>query len=93
MGVGGAASPAFLIAFLVWTSARGWALARGAQVVSSELAATVDSAYCMLGLAAVAGARGEPRCATRLLGAAETLLLYGRREEPDSRSIGEARSE
>ncbi len=43
-------------------------------MLASEAADKTNSAYCMQGLAAVAGARGEPRRAARLLGAAETLL-------------------
>jgi non-specific serine/threonine protein kinase len=39
-------------------------------VIASELADRVNVAYCLRGLAAVA----EPRCAARLLGAAEGLL-------------------
>ena len=44
-----------------------------ALVLASEAADKTNSAYCIQGLAA-AGARGEPRRAARLLGAAEALL-------------------
>ncbi len=42
--------------------------------MASEAADKTSSAYCMQGLADVAGARGEPRRAARLLGAADALL-------------------
>jgi ATP/maltotriose-dependent transcriptional regulator MalT len=47
---------------------------REALVLASEAADKSNSAYCMQGLAAVTGARGELRRAARLLGAAEALL-------------------
>jgi hypothetical protein len=62
---------------MAWTSdereraAGRW---REALVMASEVGTTVDSAYCMQGLAAVAAARNEARRAARLLGAAQTLL-------------------
>jgi hypothetical protein len=47
---------------------------REALVLASEAADKTSSAYCMQGLAAVAGARSETQRAARLLGAAEALL-------------------
>jgi len=52
-------------------AARHW---REALTMASQLTDKMDSAYCMRGLATVAGARDEPRRAMRLLGAAEALL-------------------
>ena len=65
------------LAQAAWTAneheraARYW---REALTMASELADKVNSAYYMQGLAAVAEAQCEPRCAARLLGAAEALL-------------------
>jgi hypothetical protein len=47
---------------------------RESLAMAFGLADKVNSAYCMQGLAAVAGARGEPRRVARLLGASEALL-------------------
>ena len=47
---------------------------RDALMLTFEVTDRTNAAYCLQGLAAVAGARGEPGRAARLLGAAEALL-------------------
>jgi predicted ATPase len=66
-----------LLARVAWATgehgraARYW---RESLTMASELTNTVEAAYCMQGLAAVAASKDEPLLATRLLGAAEALL-------------------
>jgi non-specific serine/threonine protein kinase len=43
-------------------------------MLTFEVTDRTNAAYCLQGLAAVAGARGEPGRVARLLGAAEALL-------------------
>ncbi len=67
----------YLLAQAAWASGeheRAGQYFRDALVVTFEVADRTNAANCMQGLAAVAGARGEPRRAARLLGAAEVLL-------------------
>ena len=66
-----------LLAQMAWASEEHERAARDwweALTMASELADQVGTAYCMQGGAAGAGARGAPRRAARLLGAAESLL-------------------
>jgi non-specific serine/threonine protein kinase len=58
-----------------------------------------NAAHCLQGLAAVAGARDDPRRAARLIGAAETLLessgvpLYAQVDHELSRRVADAARE
>ena len=67
----------YILAEAAWASdehGRAARYFRKALVLASEAADKTSSAYCMQGLAVVTGARGGPRRAARLLGAAEALL-------------------
>ena len=47
---------------------------REALAFAHEMRDRMDAAYCIQGLAATAGARGEPRRVARMLGSADALL-------------------